>query len=614
MADATLRAHTDTWIEEDAPNHNHGSGVKLRIRGPGSGLERRVLVYMRPPFRRGATISSAILYLSARAGWGAGIRQITARRVEESWKENRVTWANQPSHTGVNAASVNVTNLADEEEIALDVTDQLQDVSDGDPFHGWKIFMDTDEARSFYSSDSPRDGVRPRLAISWSGAPYPPSNLHPSSGDAISVPSPRLTWRFTDKRGETDQGWSQVQISASSSFAGPLEYDSGKVANSRHSWPLAGEYVVPEGVDRWWRVKVWDTANLESGWSNGVKFRRVAKPDLTITNPPPAPANIVDETTPPIAWTFPGQVAIAVKLLEVFPSGRTRELWEWSRQKTDKTSITLPRGIVKTGKTLRVQVFGWDDVDREGIPGDHAWAFAQRDFTYERDGTPDPVETLTATLFGPAVTLEWTRTLEPDHFCLTVDGAEVLDRIDPDDVRTETPGLYRLTYWRAPPRTAHTYEVEAVVTVGGKKVHSAGNDFATKTTDFIGIWLVDEDANQAVFIEDAEDADLSIGESGTTFALVGRRRKVRVTDAIYGYEGSFSGGVKGEAARDTFLDLKGRPFAALRVIAANLNIPIVLEEVSASPTPSAAEPDKYRVGFAFFQDGEFFDIDGDSES
>src|SRR5215207_1964516 len=153
MPSATLRPHTDTWVGEEAPNQNHGTGVKIRVRGSGSGNERKGLIFFRPPFRRGATILSATLYLSAKKNWGAGTRTITARRIEESWREGRVTWANQPSASSTNEATLVVGALTDGEEIELDVTDQLQDHSDGDPFHGFKILLSTDEARAFYSSD-----------------------------------------------------------------------------------------------------------------------------------------------------------------------------------------------------------------------------------------------------------------------------------------------------------------------------------------------------------------------------------------------------------------------------------------------------------------------------
>lgn len=611
MPEITLRAHTDTWVGEESPNQNHGGGAKMRVRGSGSGNQRRSLIFFPLPFKRGATIVSATLRVYARQDWGAGSRVLTAKRIQDSWKENRVTWANQPSSTDTNSASQTVGSLADEEEVAFDVTEMLQDVSDGGSYHGFRLIMDTDEPRSFYSSDHPKEGSRPKLDLEWGQAPYPPSNLHPSSGDAVSRPDPRLSWRFTDHRGDTEQGWSQVQISLTSSFGGALEYDSGKVANTFHSWPLAGEYAAAEGVDLWYRVKVWDGDNRESGWSDGVRFMYLPLADLEITNPPPSPDNIVAETTPPIAWTFSGtQKRVRLRLLEVKPSGKTREIFEFPRKATSITSITIPRGNIKSGKSYRVQLWVWDDVHRESVPNARSSAYAQRDFTYDRDGTPDPPDTLDATLFGPGVVLDWTRTLEPDYFCLVVDGEEVLDRIDPDDVRTGL-GTYSLTYWRLEPRAAHEIELEAVVTVGGKKAHSSGNPTVSVTTDPDSIWIVDEDENQAVRLLGTEDATLTIGESGTTNYLVGGRRPVRIVDAIRGYEGGYSGEVFTAAARDAMLSIKGRPFAAVRAIAANLNLPVELEELDVNPMPTAGEPDHYRIAFSMFQSDEFFEIEGE---
>lgn len=603
----TVRAHTDTWLEHDSPRANHGAGAKIRLRSDDTDHGRHGLIFFDRPFPLGATITSAILRLYVKGGW-SGVHTITARRITDPWKENRVTWANQPSASDTNLATVVVTDVDDGDEVTLDLTDLFADVSSGDTYDGLKLSLSEDEARALYSSDSPKPGITPKLDVEWSSAPYPPSNLQPAGGRAVSIASPILAWRFSDKRGSTKQGWSQVQVSDSADFSAPL-YDSGKVANVRHSWNLAGELVIPTDVTRWWRVRVWDEAGLVSGWSNAVQFERVAQGNLTIVNPAPAPDNIVDETSPPITWSSDVALErIRLVLDRVKDNGGLQELYEFKEQVVEAgfDSITLPENLLKSETTFRVRLFGWDTVDRQGTPGDPPFIFAQRDFTYERAGTPAPVETLQAAAFGPVVRLTWTRTTEPDYFCLVVNGEEVLQRIDPDDVLVDV-GTYQLDYWRAISGEETTYEVEAVVVDTGRKKHSAGNQIRTATTEVKGKYLVDEDDGLVVHIKGGEQANLEIAESGTTYRLPGNRRPVRITDSIGGHEGPISG-VLDPGQEADFLELKGRD-TVLRYIQSKTNVPVRLAE-SAAPPDSSRLGNYYLASTTILQVDEFFDVEG----
>jgi hypothetical protein len=159
-----------------------------------------------------------------------------------------------------------------------------QDWADGDECHGFRLVLGDDESHAIYATESPKGGTNPKLYAEWTQAPYPPSNLSPAGGDAVSVASPRLTWRFTDHSGKSSkQGSAQVQVFTDPDDpVGTMLFDSGKVAHTRWSYPLAGNYALAEGDVVWWRVKVWDTADFASGWSNAVQFVRTAKGDVTI--------------------------------------------------------------------------------------------------------------------------------------------------------------------------------------------------------------------------------------------------------------------------------------------------------------------------------------------
>jgi hypothetical protein len=160
-----------------------------------------------------------------------------------------------------------------------------------------------------------------------------------------------------------------------------------------------------------------------------------------------------------------------------------------------------------------------------------------------------------------------------------------------------------MTYYGAGPRVSHTFEVEAVTLSGGVYQHSSGNSTASQTISTDGVWLVDPVDGLAVRMVGSDTPDMGIGEAATTFELPGARAPVRITDAVRGYEGSWSGMLKGKTDRTTFLTLKGR-LRPLRLIISDVNVPIFLEEVAAPPTAISADR-LYECSFAFRQVDEF---------
>lgn len=610
MPTATVRSHSDAWVAENSDHQNFGGGVRLWVRTVATGNARRSFLSFAKPFPHNDAVGivSATLQLRLKDAW-TGSQVVTARRVTETWKENRVNWANQPAVTTTNEATYTVSSGADGDEIDIDVTDIIQDVASGGDWFGLRLSLDTDNKRAFYASDSAIDAYHPRLEIEWGLPPYPPTDLEPSGEHVIGVATPVLTWRYPDTTQETTQSASQVQISTSTDFSSPA-YDSGKTTNTYHRFNTAGATTIPDGVTRYWRVRTWDDSDRVSGWSDTAQFSRHSQGTITIVNP--GISNTVDDLTPSIEWTFSGtQDRVHLQLVEVKANGTTEQKYEYTEQQNTATSLTIPRRkkhpIIQTGKDYRVRLKVWDTYDRVGLPNDKPYAFAQRDFTYVRDGTPNAVDTLTATINGPGVVLTWTRASTPDWFCLRAGGVEVIHRIEPTDTATGNPAEYSMTYWEAIPRKATTYEVEAVEVIAGHNVHSDGNPTVSKTTNPTGVHLIDDDADEYVRIVGTDDASLSIGESGTTYDLVGVRSPVRITDAIRGYEGSFNGLVKTAAERDTFLDLKGRD-KELRVVIANLNFPVYLEEVTVNPTPIPGG-EQHEAGMSFFQVDEFFDAE-----
>lgn len=599
-----LTTAVDAFVRQDRPDANYGSAAKLWLNGGAGSDTRYAYLFFSRPFPPGVTVLSATLRLYLADAW-ASSQTITAKRIVGSWSEGRIKWSNRPSVDGTNPGSVNVSALAAGAEVEIDVTNMLGDVSAGGAWYGIRLELDTDVNRSLASAEHPTAALRPVLEITWSEAPEAPTNLAPSGGRAVSDTKPLLTWDFIDRAGSTEQASSQVQVSTSADFTAPA-YDSGKVANTLSEWDLAATAfgALADDAVRYWRVRVWDAADLVSEWSEAQEFTRKSHGTLTITNPDPSPANTVEETTPPLSWTFTGrtQEAFAAYLYRVNPTGGVTLLAKQDRVASTDTAWEVPAGILRTGDTYRFVLLVYDDLDRQGMAGDPAYVSASRDFTYVRSGTPAAVTALTATPDGAKVVLDFTRTTDPDYFAIRVDGVEVLDRIEPADVFVSGDD-YSFDYWLAEPRVEHTYEVEAVVLDAGVLKHSDGNATATATTNPLGIWLADPVESLGVFIAGKEKASMAIGEVSGLFDVVGSRRPVRVTDAIHGYEGSFQGVILTEADRDAFLELYGR-LTTLRLIIGDLNIPVELGEVSAIPSPIGADAG-FDVSFTFVQVDEF---------
>lgn len=625
-----VRTSSDSWVNQANPSVNHGGGAKLWMTSAGSN-EKLAYVFFNPPFPLGATVFSAVLRVYAAGGW-AGTQTLTVKRIVAKWGESTINYNNRPSITATNAGSLVVTGAVDKDKLEIDVSAMMGDVANGSAFFGFQLSVSGSNLRQLRASDDPNAALRPQLELIYSSPPDAPTNLAPGGANVIDLAKPVLAWHYADKDAHGVQTSSQVQISTSSSFASP-EYDSGKVANGVNSWDLgATAYAgVPAAATRFWRVKVWDDADLASAYSDPVSFTRTAKGTLTLVNPTGA---TIDDLTPVVRWSLSGATQeayrVVVRDLSITSAGLYTDgqvIFDTGRVTDPTTSVAIPakhpdvivngrlyKGspILNSTDTFQITIHVWDTVDRQGIVGDPSYyLLTTPTFTYVRSGVPAAVTTLTATLpnaNSPVVQLDFSRATQPDWFALKVDGKVVAARIDPLDVFVSGTS-YRLLYAGSSPRVSHTYEVEAVVNNAGNLQHSAGNATATRTTTPTGIWLIDEDDGTAVRMVGQDDVSMAIGELGTTYSLPNSRAPVRVVDGLRGYEGSWNGSLLSKTDRDTFLNLKGR-LKTLRLVLGDLSIMVELEEVAVSPTALPADK-LFACSFAFFQVADFtFPITG----
>lgn len=603
-----IDAGADAWIEEANPAANHVQTGALFLNGT-AGSERRSFLFFPRPFPLGATIFVATLRFYLFPAW-PGANVVTARRITGFWIERAIKWTNQPATTATHAATADVNDAPVGAEVEIDVTDMMGDVSAGGDWFGIRLTNATNAVRSLVASENPNRELRPVLEVRWGIPPDPPVNLIPQGGAAVSVALPILDWQFSsrDLNAQRRQAHSQVQIADSPDFS-TTEYDSGKTANVITNWDLSetayGGLTTAE--TRWWRVRIWDDRGLVSGWSDAVTMTRQGKGTVEITNPGAAPNDFVEETTPPIAWNFTGVQRSAEIVLFRKRNSKWRRIWIWPETVTNDTSHAVPHGLIKTGSEYMVKVRIWDDVDRNVTTGDADYAEDVRTFTYQRAGGPTPVSDLDAEGQGPKIVLTWTRATMPDYFSLRVNGVEVLDRIDPNEVLV-SGDAYRLDYWRAIDHEVTTFEVEAVVQDLGKLKHSQGNATVGAISRVGGKWLVDDDPAEplAVQIADASQPSFQIGETATMYDLPGTQRPVRIADSVRGYEGSFSGTLRSTVDKATFEELKRRQ-KPLRYVQQKLNIPVRLGETSISPRSSTSDRDWWLVTAELYQVDEFPD-------
>lgn len=617
MSTKTVYSGIDAFTNQDRPNVNYGGATRLMLKGQTSHKKYGFVLFAKP-FPPGALILSAVMTVTLADAW-PGTTVITVRRVTASWRESGVTWNNQPATTATNLATATVVAGAKGDAVTVDLTDMLADVAAGAAWYGVRVEVDVNGPLYLRASEMVGQPA-PKLDIEWTMTPDAVTDLHPLDGAVVGTTTPIVTWTFRDADGTSDQASSQVQVDTTDDFASPV-YDSGMVANGDQQW------LIPSGLsgggDYFWRVRVIDTNGNTSDWSDTGSFHVTVKGALTITSPSTTP----EESTPPVTWTLGSGTQVAYRVIlrdliytPVLDPGGTIVFDTGRVASTDTTVQLIPGRLVRTDTDaylLEVQV--WDDTDRESTPGVPAYSVATKLLTLTPSGVPADILTLTAADDAPAVVLTWTRTNMPDYFLLRVDGdvpagtdlnGNTWDRLEPTDYLVAGT-TYALSWYRAEPAVAHTYEVIAVVDNGsGVLAMSTGGPTAVFTSRPIGLWLIDEASGERVRFEGRDDPSGSwkVGEEATDFYPVGRRSPVHIVTSLRGYEGSMTGlylndwqDTTADEYRAALERIKASGSTKIRMIVQGFNIPVILSDVSTAPF----HPAGYSASFAFAQSDEF---------
>jgi hypothetical protein len=150
------------------------------------------------------------------------------------------------------------------------------------------------------------------------------TNLKVTSPDYCnSGPGAIFSWTFSDPDGDSQSAY-RVQVDNNSNFSSP-EVDSGKINSSSKS------YAVQTGLNYnttyYWRVKVWDSRNSESSWSNYSSF-------TTPKHAYPTPAFIFSPEKP-----RPDQVVQFTDKSQAFGGAKIKS-WSWTFQDGNPSQST----------------------------------------------------------------------------------------------------------------------------------------------------------------------------------------------------------------------------------------------------------------------------------
>ena len=582
----------DTWVSEADPNDNHAYGPELQVRSGATNDTKRALLSFGVPFPQGANVISAHLYVYL-ANVQSGSQTYTCRRLINPWKNARVTWNNIPTATATNDDTTVVSSGAIRDEVDFDITNMMQDVAAGSVFYGVQITVSTDAVHKLYSGNTSVASMKPRLVIVWSKIPHAPTDLRPSGGLATRNDSPTLGWSF-----EVEQDAFQVQISSdtSNNFVANITHDSGTQVDDRNIYSLETAGVnLPSGNMRYWRIRARNDAGDWSPYSDISSMKYIAPGTLNIINPPNGP---VQETTPPVDWTFSGvQTAVDIWLFEAGDHGLWgdswgdewggrdfREVWHYGRHQTFHTIAKIPPGKIRRadGTLYKLRMRVWDDVDSSGSPGTPVYVEEEVLFTFAEDNTVNPVATISAVEVASHLEVTVTRATQPDFWAVKVDDEYYQDRIPGDQPHT-TGTTYKFYIYDVRPMRSVTIKIPAIVKDGLRVAkHSGTNPSATLTFAPTGIWLSDPDTQEEIEILGGNASpDLGIGESSTISYPLNRRDPIQVIDAVRGYEGTISGQIKGFSQKERLELFKSYlPKKVFRLVMGDLSIRVQLGPIS----------------------------------
>jgi hypothetical protein len=326
------------------------------------------------------------------------------------------------------------------------------------------------------------------------------------------------------------------------------------------------------------------TATVTVSGGAGVRVDSLSARTVTAGQP------TFSDPTPVIQWATSGDMPQARwrASVSILDGSAWRVVASSGTVVSAETSWTPDVGLATAG-TARIIVDVWDDRQREATPGMPIYSSVSGDFSFSPSDTVEIPRDITLTEHRPlpSVTLSWTRSETPDRWDVYRDG-KLLSRHDGLDWSTGGDS-YEMVDKLAPNGT-HTWTIFAVVNGVAAKSQTI-----TRTLRHSPTWLVDNDSDERVCIVGDTEHDMTMPETVAEFSPIGGRRKVKVTTAQYGYEGTIDGDlvpVQGmpetetpQLWRERLLKWKADPGHALHLLIEDLSIPVQVTDISPRSLP-----------------------------
>lgn len=599
----------DTYVSQIKTTTNYSPAPTLQVSNTSSKVEYGLLLFSGTPTGPTVTVSSAILRVYAKGTWAS--TAVTAEMVTGAWTPTAVTYTKRPAVTVTGAVTVTQTAV-EGTEWAFDITAFATAWAGGAPNLGVRLRSGSTTMHEFYSSKATGSAatLKPVLDVTWSSAPSVPTGLNPTANQQVSIGTPTLTWIFSDPAGQAQSAY-EMQTNATNVWTSPTYDATISSALSQHVLASA----ISAGSTLWWRVRAQNVSGRWSDWSAGQQFGRTNKGTLTITTPASG-SPVVTELTPPFAWSFSG-TETNWRIFNTDNTDRNTIAWDSLTQPGTDVAYTspLPFRVDASGDSYtRVQVI--DNVNRANTPGDPPYVEASRTFHYAPTAGTAAFTTLVATQTAPqpGVTFTFARSSVPDAFQVVRTDAQgnvkTWTDLNPLDYDTSST-TYAWSDLTAAPQKAYTYRFDAIVNGIASTVATSPTASVTIKTPFV--WILDPlDPSFWLAIAGQDAGSWGMGEQSDVHEIRGADRVAVITQALRGYEGSFSGGlytslpglgsVSAQTLRDRVWTIKGQPTKVWRLVISDMNIPVVLRNVSIQPTPHV-ELD-FGVSFDYMQQGE----------
>ena len=636
MGKATNLRPKETYVRKAKPRRNFVDARRLIVasnEGNVAGMDSFGYLTFPRPFPLGARILKATLTFYTWAIEEGGAHTFEVRPVDERFAYTRVNWENRPrANFSRKVEQTKRGKLPTHEPWVFDVTRDMQKVSDGEEWYGWRITTGDKIPRSIVAREA--EGIsanfRPTLTIEWSDQPDEPASLSPDGG-VVGISTPALEFEYIPIDPDATLQKVRVQFSYSPSFAAPL-WDSGQ-----RDW--TEETVFPEDLgfegvaeDRptYWRIRVMDAGGW-SRWSDAAVFRYIPVPGLTMTAPVQEDFTgkygnsiiahgYISDATPQISWVSPGQESYRVSVSLTTSSFDIDErIWDSGRIWSTDNSIEIPKGVfTRDDVEYRIIVRAFDKHERISVANNPLTYSGARVIVQMTD---DPEITAVKNIdprqveHSPNVWVYWERGTSADEYQIIRDGINdigssrrvIVDQVAHEDLVTES-GRLRYLDRGAPPRTPFAYAIYPVEN-GKRGKGTRGSRFETRLD---GIWLI-MTGGLTLAIMGNEQGEWDLPEQTTAHQVIGAKSPTIIREAHQGYQGSLGGvlveesihqpGLTAQMKRDRFLAIKDDP-RGVRLVVGDLNIPVQLANLNVYPMPTSEQ--QYECSFDFWQSGEFW--------